>query len=194
MLPSLFEKKRKKPCNGTGGSTPKGRLIHYDRDILCLPDDYCSDTHEIIIPRGKARERLGKCGLMGKIRINSSMSEEEIFAEIRSVFHKPMRENSSFQFEILQRSGGGSKSLTVPAVSSTFEWTAKQVVNAAGQGCIYIIAVDKLMLDEAVKKEVNLYHGSHTYQRDCHYCTEISYKLKRPYQKTLTYITLPKMV
>ena len=82
------------------------------------------------------------------------MNEDEIFAEMRSVFSKPFGESPTFQFEILQRTGGGSKMLTVPSVSSTFEWSAKQVVSAAGQGCIYILAQEPLQLKG--KAEVRL--------------------------------------
>ena len=42
------------------------------------------------------------------------MTEEEIFAEIRNVFKKPMGNNDDFRFSILQHTGGGSKTLTIP--------------------------------------------------------------------------------
>ena len=55
------------------------------------------------------------------------MSEEEIFSEIRLVFCKPMGNDESFPFELLQPTGGCSKSLTIPSRSSNFEWNASTV-------------------------------------------------------------------
>ena len=48
---------------------------------------------------------------MGRIRLTSEMSEEDIFAEIRSVFNTPMGGKMDFQFEILQSTGGKIKTL-----------------------------------------------------------------------------------
>ena len=52
---------------------------------MCIPLDYATGN-EVVIPRGKVRGKLASMGLAGKIRLNSEMSEKEIFAEIRSVF------------------------------------------------------------------------------------------------------------
>ena len=73
------------------------------------------------------RDFLASNGLMGKIRLCSSMTEAEIMSEIRSVFSVPMRNQSNFAFKILQPSGGSSKSLSVPALSSSFKWTASAI-------------------------------------------------------------------
>lgn len=81
---------------------------------------------------------LGRNGLMGKIRLKSSMSESEIMGEIRCVFRKPMRGSSEFSFKILLPSGGSSKSLTVPALSASFTWTAGAVVGKSSKNPIYI--------------------------------------------------------
>lgn len=67
-----------------------------------------------------------------------------IFAEVRSVFSSAMEHDEDFPFEFLQSAGGGTKSLIVPSRSSSFCWTAKQVVSSAGRGCIYILALEEL--------------------------------------------------
>ena len=62
----------------------------------------------IKIPRSKAsRELLARNGLIGKISLQSSMTEEELLSEIRSVFYTQMDKDKYFQFAILQPSGGG---------------------------------------------------------------------------------------
>ena len=107
----------------------KPKVTEYDRDIICLPKKLAPHSHgNIPIPRRPAtREMLARNGLIGKIHLESSMTEEEIMDEIRSVFRKSMGGSTSFAFEILQPAGGGSKSLVVPAVSSSFSWTASAV-------------------------------------------------------------------
>ena len=57
---------------------------------------------------------------------------------LRSVFSKAMKDSATFRFTILHPIGGGSKSLTVPSISSSFSWTAKEICKAAGRGAIYI--------------------------------------------------------
>lgn len=74
------------------------------------------------------------------------MTEEEIFSEIRRVFCNPMRGSKDFPFEILQSTGGSSRSLTVPAVSSTFKWTAGAIVPKGTKLPLYILAQDTLQV------------------------------------------------
>ena len=52
----------------------------YERDILCLPMDYPRSSGVFSFTRGKLRIDLGIKGLVGKIRLESCMSEAEIFA------------------------------------------------------------------------------------------------------------------
>ena len=68
------------------------------------------------------------------------MTEEEVLEEVRSVFKEAMGNDSSFHFRFLQVAGGGSKSLTIPVLSASYTWTAREVVKMAGQGCLYIQA------------------------------------------------------
>ena len=132
VLPSSFLQKKKK-----GNSSA---LQVWDRDILCFPKKHVKCPQEISIPRGKTRVTLAKMGLVGKIRLHSGMQEEDIMAEIRSVFASKMSEDPVFPFKILQAIGGGSKSLAVPNTSSSFVWTPKEVANSAGKGAIYVWA------------------------------------------------------
>ncbi len=125
---------------------------------MCIPNEQCvllignaPIGNEIKVPRGRVRAKLASYGLVGKVRLNTHMSEEEIFAEIRSVFSIPMGDNPDFKFEILQPAGGGSKTLIIPSRSRTFFWTAKQVILSSGRSNIYILAKDKLTM---VKEEV----------------------------------------
>lgn len=83
---------------------------------------------------------------MGNIRLRSEMTEEEIMSEIRSVFCSPMDKDDYFQFKILQTSGGGSRSLGVREVSSSYKWTASTVAGKNAKCPIYILAQDKLIL------------------------------------------------
>ncbi len=92
------------------------------------------------IPRKETRANLGSRGLVGKVRLSTDMSQEEILSEIRSVFSEAMNNNTNFPITFLQRSGTGSNSLTVPSLSSSYQWSAKEVVRMAGQGCIYVKA------------------------------------------------------
>ena len=73
------------------------------------------------------------------------MSEEDVRNEVRSVFQGPMGGQPNFPFAFLQPTGYGSKSLTIPAVSASFEWSAQQVAKLGGnKGTIYIVAEEKL--------------------------------------------------
>ena len=139
-LPSSFLKREK---TGSGTTATKKKFQEWDRDIMCIPLEYARGS-EVTIPRGKLRVEFASKGLAAKIRLNSEMSENEIFAEIRSAFSVVMGNDEDFQFQILQSAGGGTKSLVVPGRSTSFVWTAKQVVATAGRGAIYILAKQEL--------------------------------------------------
>ena len=51
---------------------------------------------------------------------------EEVFAEVRSVFHNAMGDDMNFLFTFLLPTGCGLKSLTKPALSSSFKWLANR--------------------------------------------------------------------
>ena len=87
---------------------------------------------------------LGRNGLIGKIRLMSSMSERQIMDEIKSVFRKPMKGKADFAFKILQPSGGSSKTLSIPALSSSFRQTAGAIAGKNSKMPIYIMADEDL--------------------------------------------------
>jgi len=113
---------------------------------VCLPNSFCKHG-STYIPRSKqARDMLGRNGLLGKIRLTSAMTETEIMDEIHSVFEKPMKYNPDFSFKILQPTGGSSKSLSAPALSSSFKWTASAIAGKSNKAVINILAEDELQV------------------------------------------------
>ena len=139
-LPSQFVKKFQENV-----SKPPGRIFTYDRDIVCLPKDFSNIINNIIkIPRNSQRESLSKDGLTGRIRLTSDMTEDELFSEIRSVFQVPMGGNDRFAFDVLQSTGGQNKTLVVPALSSSYKWTASALAPKNVKTPIYIIAREPL--------------------------------------------------
>lgn len=120
---------------------PKSTQV-WDHDIVCLPQ---SDEPKLSFPREKYRAKLGEKGLIGKIRLTSTMSVEDVKNEVRSVFRYPMGGREDFCFDFLQPTGAASRTLTVPSVSSSFQWTAQQVAKLGNnKQVIYIIATDPL--------------------------------------------------
>ena len=89
-------------------------------------------------------EFLASNNLIGKIRLDSSMREEDIMQEITSVFSLPMDKDPLFRFQVLHTSGGGSKSLSIPVVSASFKWTARAVAGNNSKVPIYILAQEEL--------------------------------------------------
>lgn len=62
--------------------------------------------------------------------------------------------NYDFPFHFLQPTGAGSRSLSVPAMSTSFRWSAQQVAKlGANKQTIYILAMDKLELECKVSNE-----------------------------------------
>jgi hypothetical protein len=74
------------------------------------------------------------------------MDEHDIFQEMRSVFRTPMGYDDRFRFTILQTSGGDSKSLMVPELSSSYKWTASAIAGRNAKVPIYVLAEDELQL------------------------------------------------
>ena len=78
------------------------------------------------------------------------MTEDEVWAEVRSVFCKPMRGRSDFVFHNLQPTGAGSRSLSIPSVSASFSWSAQVVKLAVSKKKMYMLAEDDLALPNDV--------------------------------------------
>ena len=90
---------------------------------------------------------LAWLGLQGKVTLTSVMSEELLKAEIRSAFTEAMGNDPSFPFTFLQMSGCGGKTLTVPSLSSSFQWNAQEV-SKLGKTCVYILAEKRLNVED----------------------------------------------
>ena len=140
-LPSVFMSRR---IQKKSKSKPATKLFTYDRDIICLPKSYANEGL-IKIPRKRAiREFLASNKLIGKIQLSSDMTESQIMEEIRSVFYEPMDDDPLFRIIILQPSGGDSKCLNIPVVSSSYKWTASAVAGKNAKVPIYILAENEL--------------------------------------------------
>ena len=94
-------------------------------------------------PQGKYRSKLGMFGLIGKVRLMSFMTVEEVQIEVRTVFPKAMGDRKDFPFVFPQPTGAGSITLTLPSVSTSLSWTAQQVSKLGGnKQSVYSISVD----------------------------------------------------
>ena len=155
-MPSFL--KRKGVVGGKDRSTKKSKVvISWDRDIICLPRT--TKTRKLVnilsYPCKRFRTQLGAWGLIGKIHLTSDMTVDDVTSEVRSVFSGPMCNNPNFEFMFLQRTGGGNKTLTVPSISSSYQWTAQQVAKLATSRCsLYIMALDDLFLRD-IESEVS---------------------------------------
>ena len=144
-LPTIMGRRRRIRCAGANKLVKSPRISSWDRSIVCLPSLYpklCSTRNGIPVPR-KKRSLLAKYGLIGKMHLEHDWSEERIFAEIRSVFNTAMNENPEFPVKIMMATGSGTKCLTIPAQSSSFQWTPKEVAGRA-DSCIYVLAMEPL--------------------------------------------------
>lgn len=115
---------------------------------MCLPNSreiFSKGGGAIKFPRGKYRSLLASLGLIGKLHLTSEMTEEDVANEIRLIFKGPMKEDPNFPFVYLQSTGRGSRSLTIPSQSLSFNWVPQQVARLSGQsGVIYILAQAEL--------------------------------------------------
>lgn len=57
---------------------------------------------------------------------------------------EPMNNDRYFAFSVLQHTGGASKSLTIPAVSTSYKWKASGVAGENAKTPIYILAKEEL--------------------------------------------------
>ena len=120
-----------------------GKKRIYERDIVLLPSHFAkeeSGKKRIRIPRGEVREYLSANNLLGKITLHSNMTQQDIFDDIRDIFQKPMKNKKDFDFTVLQPTGGGSKTLTIPCHSRSFEWSATSIVSKNTKTPIYLLA------------------------------------------------------
>ena len=124
----------------------------HDREIICFPKSFINSKGLVKIHRKQStRDYLVINTLIGNVRLRSDMTEDELMSEIRSVFSVPMRQDSLFQFKILKSCGGGSRSLRIRQVSSSYKWTASTIAGKNSKCPIYILAEDDLLL---IKDEI----------------------------------------
>ena len=142
-LPTAFLGKRARAS--VSSKKKLERLFTYDRDIVCIPQSFVGRSGLITIPRQKEKWEFLACNkLFGKIQLSSAMSEDKIYKAIRSIFSGPMDNDPLFRFEILQSSGGRSKSLNVPVRSASYKSSAGAICGKNAKVPIYILAEDKL--------------------------------------------------
>ncbi|XP_019855226.1 PREDICTED: uncharacterized protein LOC109584088 [Amphimedon queenslandica] len=92
------------------------------------------------------------------------MNEDEVRTEICEVFAAPMgltvddiKTGKRFNYTYLLRSGCNSRSLCVPTVKDTFQWTGKQVASLAKSGSfIYILAKELLPAWESFMEPIDV--------------------------------------
>lgn len=95
-LPSILGRRRRvSKCVGPKAKAPK--VITWDRTIVCLPSCYVESLKSSDIPI--PRKKWAANGLIGKIHLESDWTEEEVFAEIRSVFSSAMGDDSTFPLQ-----------------------------------------------------------------------------------------------
>lgn len=96
----------------------------------------------------------------------SNMTEEEVESEVRSVFSGPMGGRSDFRFYFIQPTGAGSRTLTLPSVSSSFCWTAQQVAKLGNyKQPIYILAKDNLICSESDVRITDIFYAVYNFCR-----------------------------
>lgn len=86
--PSLFENLRSR--RGGRGKKAAPKTTCYVRDIVLLPSEFRNRYSEITIPRRTKRSLLATAGLVGKIEIDSGMSQDDVHREICEVYSEPM--------------------------------------------------------------------------------------------------------
>ena len=146
----MFENIRRR--NSRKKKNKQEKVITYVQDIILVSMNYKSRSGEIAIPRATKRNKLGKAGLVGKIEIESTMTDAELRQEICEVFAEPMglseedmKSGHCFPFTYLQKAGAGARYLCIPSVKESFKWNGKQVASLAKSGSfIYLLAEAEL--------------------------------------------------
>lgn len=87
--PTLFENVRTR-CRSQKHQGQPLNVINYDQNVILLPKEFQSKDGDISIPRSGRRNKLGQAGLIGKVELNSNMTDLEVRTEICEVFATPM--------------------------------------------------------------------------------------------------------
>ena len=151
-LPSLTGR-RFNPMKSVGSrrASNKRTSKSFLRTITCLPlSEICErrgpGMKQIVIPRGKQREKLHNMGLIAKINILNKWTKVQLHDEIESLFRRCfiVDVGSKFSYEHLQIFPG-SKVLTRPKASRNFNWDA-QAVLSLHKSNLYILTAAPLKL------------------------------------------------
>lgn len=139
MTPSILGKRRKKSI-----VAKPSKVITWDREVVCLPKSYMDlfgSDGVLPIPR-KKKDILASLDLVGKVHLESDWTAAEVVAEIKSIFSEIFKdEDCSFKF--LQFTGTGTKSLIVPKVLASYQWTPREVAGRADRP-VYLLLQKEL--------------------------------------------------
>ena len=136
-VPSILGKRQRRKV-----SMKPSKIVTWDREVVCLPHSYMKmfSTNGVMpIPR-KKKDILASFGLVGRLHLESDWLESEVITEIRSTFSENVTEDIQFQF--LQFTGTGTKSLMIPKVSSSYTWTPKEVAGRADRPIYLLLLAD----------------------------------------------------
>jgi len=127
------------------------KVTTYSRDIFLLPQTCKSDSGDVLIPRGNHRSLMGRAGLIGKVQINSTMSESDVFAKSMGLTERTLAKWPIFSLHLPAESRIRFRSLCVPSVAPSFEWNGKQVSTLTKAGTfLYVLALEMLPEYEAL--------------------------------------------
>ena len=134
MTPSVLGKQRRKST-----VAKPSKLITWDREVVCLPKSYMdlfASNGLLPVPR-KKKDVLASFDLVGKVHLESDWTAAEVVAEIKSIFNEKLKDDDT-NFKFLQFTGTGTKSLIVPKVSASYQWTPKEVAGRADRP-VYVL-------------------------------------------------------
>ena len=134
-------------------------IVSWDRNIICIlkSDQEWRVSKGPLLPSKEVSSKFRCYGSDWEATSHLYNMSDMVQAEVRSVFKQAMNGNPYFPFTFLQSTGGGCKTLTVPCVSSSYEWTAQQISRlASGHSSIYIMALEELTLPNPMDSEVTI--------------------------------------
>ena len=122
MTPSVLGKRRRKST-----VAKPSKLITWDREVVYLPKSYMDlFASNGLLPVPHKKDVLASFDLVRKVHLESDWTAAEVVAEIKSTFNEKLRDDDT-NFKFLQFTGTDAKSLIVPKVSASYQWTLKEV-------------------------------------------------------------------
>ena len=110
------------------------KVIMWDREVVCLSKSYMDlfNCDGVLPTPTKRKNVMASFGLVGKLHLESDWSPAVVVSEIKTTFSDVMK-NDDFKF-----TGTGTKSLMIPKVSASYQWTPKEVGGRAHR-LIYLL-------------------------------------------------------